>query len=96
MTQTASSLDIFALRETFNRERIKPADVVPGVIAFWDRSTPGRPDTSWHGHVGPVCEHAIGAAFGTIEANSGPTGQEVARMVRRLDDPKFLGIGLND
>ncbi len=76
--------------------KVTAGDVVPGVVAFWDRSTPGRPDTSWHGHVGIVSDHAVGVSFRTCEANSGATGKEVAAMVRRLDDPKFLGIGLLD
>lgn len=78
------------------RDKLTEADVTAGVVVFWDRSIPGRPDTSWHGHAGIVRDHAVGGTFGTVEANSGANGDEVAHMVRKMSDPRLLGIGRLD
>ena len=60
----------------------------PGMMVFWR-----RPPSAWHGHVG-VIEHVFGdGTFATIEGNSGPHGDRVARMIRRFDDPLLYGVG---
>lgn len=75
------------------RSKLTEADIVPGVIVFWDRATPGRPETSWHGHTGIVRAACTGGTFGTVEANSGASSNEVAHMVRTFNDPRLLGVG---
>lgn len=72
--------------------RRNPALLKVGDIVVWDRSDPARPETSWFGHVGLVVEIA-GETFGTIEGNSGPHGDRVARMKRTLADPRLIGAG---
>jgi hypothetical protein len=62
--------------------------VGPGWIVVWHRGAPG----AWTGHVG-VVEAVQGDEIVTIEANSGPATDRVARMRRRLDDPMLLGGG---
>lgn len=64
-----------------------PLDVRPGSLIVWRRGPPG----SWMGHVG-IVERVGGRTIHTIEANSGPLGDRVARMVRSVDDPQLLGI----
>lgn len=61
----------------------------PGQVVVWMRGEPA----GWQGHVG-ILERFEGSALHTIEANSGPSGDRVARMVRSLDDPRLLGFGL--
>ncbi|EYF01886.1 CHAP domain-containing protein [Chondromyces apiculatus] len=73
--------------------RRDPAALRAGDVVVWDRSDPAKPETSWFGHVGVVAGGAAGGAFDTVEGNSGPTGDRVARMRRRLDDPRLLGAG---
>ncbi len=74
--------------------RRAPALARAGDVVVWDRSDPARPETSWQGHVGVVLR--VDPAAGeleTVEGNSGPTGDQVARMRRTLRDPRLLGIG---
>lgn len=69
--------------------RANPALVAPGDVPVWHRGAPGAPT----GHVGMVV--AVDAAawtFSTVEGNSGPAGDSVARMARRFDDPLLLGF----
>lgn len=73
--------------------RADPSIVRPGMIAVWDRSQPGKPETSWFGHVGVIVGPSGGGTFPTIEGNSGQMGDRVAAVDRRLDDPKLLGVG---
>lgn len=71
-------------------EALKASEVRPGDVAVWHRGDPG----AWSGHVGVVeSVSADGHALNTIEGNSGPQGDRVARMVRGLDDPLLLGVG---
>lgn len=62
--------------------------VGPGWIVVWHRGVPG----AWTGHVG-IVERVEGDVLHTIEGNSGPSGDRVARMERRIDDPLLLGGG---
>lgn len=73
--------------------RRDPALLRPGMVVVWDRSDPGRPETSWQGHVGIVVGHPDGRTFATVEGNSGDQGDRVARMSRSLADPRLLGAG---
>lgn len=70
-----------------------PALVKPGMIPVWDRSAPGRPETVWWGHIGVVERGVEDGSFTSIEGNSGPAGEEVAAMKRKLDDDKLYGFG---
>ena len=69
-----------------------PSRLRPGMIAVWHRGDPG----AWTGHVGCVLERGEGTTFASVEGNSGPKGDRVARMVRDLRDPRFLGAGWVD
>jgi len=64
-----------------------------GMVPVWHRGKPG----AWTGHIG-VLESvpSDGIHFVSIEGNSGPQTNEVARMTRRLDDPNLLGFGWVD
>lgn len=72
-----------------------PRRLRAGDLLVWDRSQPGKPETAGFGHVGIVV--GVGrielGEVDTVEGNSGPTGETVAAMVRRLDDPRLLGAG---
>ncbi len=59
-----------------------------GMIVVWHRGDPG----AWTGHIG-VVENAESDRLETIEGNSGPAGDRVARMRRLLSDPMLLGVG---
>ena len=77
---------------------VTPDDVRPGCVPVWNRAQPGRPSTSWWGHVG-VCVglNPDGKTFTSIEGNAGPTGEVVYRNTkRRLDDPRLFGLGQLD
>ena len=72
------------------KEQLRAFGVFPkGSIVIWSRGDP----SSWTGHIG-VLEKHDGNTLHTIEGNSGPKGDRVARMERNLDDPRLLGIGL--
>lgn len=79
----AGWIDVAALREN-------PGFVVPGMISVWHRGAPG----ALTGHIG-VVESYVGddRRYTSIEGNSGPTGDRVARMTRSLDDMNLLGMG---
>ena len=71
-----------------------PEVIRPGNFIIWR-----RPPHDWTGHIG-VIESAIITTVGTIsqavktiEANSGKYGDQVARMIRPLNNPRLLGIG---
>jgi dienelactone hydrolase len=64
----------------------------PGQLLVWARGRIQDP-TEWRGHVG-LLERVDGRTLATVEGNSGPRGDRVARMTRRLDDPALLGLGL--
>ena len=64
-------------------------EVPPGSVIIWWRGDPA----SWTGHIG-IVEQFDGTTFQTIEGNSGPKGDRVARMVRKLNDEHLLGIGV--
>lgn len=68
--------------------RAKPELARPGSIVVWHRGAPG----AWTGHVG-VVERLDGDTLVTVEGNSGPAGDRVARMRRPLSDPNLLGVG---
>jgi hypothetical protein len=73
--------------------RADKADLIPGMVPVWHRGKPG----DWTGHIGILETVPVdGLHFTSIEGNSGPTGTEVARMTRRLDDPLLLGFGRLD
>lgn len=66
------------------------ASIPPGSVVIWSRGDPA----SWTGHIGIFERSNPDGSFGTIEGNSGPSGDRVARMIRRFDDPRLLGIGV--
>ena len=71
--------------------RADPSCLRPGMLIIWHRGPPGART----GHIGVIAE--IGAErLLTVEANSGPQGDRVAEMCRRLDDPRLLGFGWVD
>ena len=72
--------------------KVTPDMLVPGVVVFFNRGAPG----SWEGHACIITERAIAGTYASIDGNSGANSSEVARMVRRVDDPSFYGIGLLD
>jgi len=75
------------------RRDITSSHLLPGNVPIWK-----RPPHDWTGHIG-VLETGDHEArtMRAIEANSGPAGDEVARMDRSLDDPRLFGLGiLND
>lgn len=61
-----------------------------GDLAIYDRAQPGRPETSWWGHVDRVTR-VFAASFENIGANEGPGG---AWQVQTTDyaHPKLLGF----
>jgi hypothetical protein len=61
-----------------------------GDLAIYDRSKPGKPETSWYGHVDRVIE-CTGGLFKNIGANEGPRGEWVLQ-VTPIDTPKLLGF----
>jgi hypothetical protein len=63
-----------------------------GNVVVWRRGPPG----SWQGHIGVIESCPIGGTFWTIEANSGPRGETVARMRRTVEEPRLLGVGILD
>lgn len=73
--------------------RATPLVLRPGAVCFWDRAVPGRPETSWWGHVG-IFERLDGKDPLCIEGNSGADGRRVARMPRPLADPRLLGAAV--
>lgn len=77
--------------------RANPTLVRPGMVPVWDRSVPGRPESSWWGHIG-VTRSGVGASghFFTIEGNSGPASDRVAEMTRSLTDARLFGMGRLD
>lgn len=74
------------------REKLTAADLLPGRIIAWHRGAPG----AWTGHIGVIERYDGNGQIHTIEGNSGPNGDRVARMMRRLDDPLLLGVGRLD
>ncbi len=71
------------------KDRIKSAAIMPGSVVIWSRGDP----KSWTGHIG-IIEETRGNVLFTIEGNSGPKGDRVARMTRKLDDERLLGVGV--
>lgn len=64
----------------------------PGMVLVWTRGE----RTSGLGHVGIVEQVEDADLVGTIEGNSGPLGDGVYRMARRLSNPALLGAGWLD
>lgn len=64
-----------------------------GDLAIWDRSEPGKPETSWYRHVNRVV-HMLPSmdAFVTIGGNEGRRIQLSDRAPKRLDSQKLLGF----
>ncbi len=62
--------------------------IAPGMIVVWHRGDPG----AWTGHIG-VVERVHPDHLETIEGNSGPKADRVARMKRSLGDALLLGVG---
>lgn len=75
-----------------DRVDVRPEHLIPGSVLVWARGDLHDP-AEWRGHTG-LLEGADGQELHTVEGNSGPAGDRVARMVRRLDDPALLGLGL--
>lgn len=82
------------------RTRLTPAMILPGMLLVWDRSTAGKPETAWMGHVGCAITGVGERSAGLVEGNSDrlvePTTHEIYAVVqteRRLDDPKLFGAG---
>ena len=70
--------------------RARPGQLIPGMVAIWDRSDPARPETSWWGHIGIVREVDASGAFRSVEGNALP---HVATIARSLHDVRLLGAG---
>ena len=64
--------------------------VPPGSVSIWDRSQPAG--SSWPGHIGVLEKWTGPAEYQSIEGNSGPAGDRVARMVRTVEDPRLEGF----
>ncbi|NUO51553.1 MAG: hypothetical protein HOV80_22075 [Polyangiaceae bacterium] len=75
------------------RARQDPSLVRPGMFAVWDRSQQGKPETAWWGHIGLVNGAIVSGSWPSLEANSGPTGEETLVWSRTLSDPKLYGFG---
>ena len=73
-------------------QRLTSADLTPGAIIVWQRGKPG----SWMGHIGVVDQPGEDGHVWTVEGNSGPRGDRVARMDRRLGDARLFGVGRLD
>jgi hypothetical protein len=71
-----------------------PENVPPGSVAYWDRSDPSRPETSWWGHIGFVREWLDAGRFASLEGNSGADGRRCALMTRLKADPRLIGFGV--
>ena len=73
------------------KARFGKSSVVPGNVPIWWRKSPG----DWPGHIG-IIEYVDWEKrlMHTVEGNSGPLGNRVARMERRMDDPQLLGVGV--
>lgn len=63
----------------------------PGDLAVYDRSKPGRPETSWWGHVDRVI-HVGDTVYTNIGANEGPGGDWVVQVGIPYTHPKLLGF----
>lgn len=63
-----------------------------GSILVWDRSNP--PHSGYEGHIGVLERWQDADTMETIEANSGPRGDRVARMRRPRNDPRLLGAAV--
>lgn len=72
------------------KEQLTNEVIVPGNIVVWHR---GSPD-SWKGHIGIIESYDGSGTMTTIEANSGPKSDSVARMTRQIKDPNLIGIGV--
>lgn len=63
---------------------------MPGDLAIYDRSVPGKPETNWWRHVNRV-EMWNGSSYVAIGGNE---QQRVMRASHSLDNPKLLGFVL--
>jgi len=73
-----------------DKARANKAAIVRGSIVVWK-----RPPETWTGHIGVVeANLAPFNQFKTIEPNSGPNADKVARMDRNWGDPNLLGFGV--
>lgn len=72
---------------------LKPQDIVAGVVPIWDRSQPGKPETSWWGHIGLGTGPCVGGHFLVVAGNSGPVGDRVFEGPQHFNDPRLLGVG---
>jgi hypothetical protein len=67
--------------------RREPSHLQPGDVVVWHRGAP----EAWTGHIGIVLEPMLpGRTFVTIEGNA---PDRVARVVRQISDPLWLGAG---
>ena len=75
------------------RKNLGVTNLLPGNVVVWK-----RPPKTWTGHIGIIESYDPDKrTMHTIEANSGPMGDRVARMKRSIDDPRLFGVGiLND
>ncbi len=62
-----------------------------GDLAIYDRSTPGKPETSWYGHVNRIVELVGPDAYRAIGANEGAHGEWKVDNMLRFDAPRLLG-----
>ena len=71
--------------------RSRSLHVEPGSIVIWQRPEAGP----WKGHIAVVENWDNGQQLvSSIDGNSGPTGDRVARRSRSVTDPNLLGVGL--
>lgn len=71
-------------------DKLVSSMITPGSIVVWWRGS----KSGWQGHVGVVEKLGdMSPVLHTIEGNSGPSGDRVARMQRSLIDERLLGMG---
>jgi hypothetical protein len=66
-------------------------DVEPGMFPVWDRSTPGKPETSWKGHIGVAKARINADTFLCTQGNALP---HVATLEESINNPRLLGFGV--
>lgn len=72
------------------RKGLHEGVLVPGNIVVWHRGAPG----AWTGHIGIIEDRDSDSGdLLTVEGNSGPNGDKVARMRREVDNRLLLGVG---
>lgn len=80
-----------AAGRALDASQARAAALAPGTVLVWDRSDP--PGSGFQGHTA-IVELDAGDHWRTVEGNT--ANDDVRRIQRRKDDPRFLGAGLVD